>query len=37
MSEYGEKIPLPLQGEEVYVCPHTGVSYELQGSELKRA
>lgn len=37
MSEYGEKIPLPLQGEGVYVCPHTGVSYELQGSELKRA
>lgn len=36
MSEYGERIPLPLQGEGTSVCPHSGVRYELRGSELLR-
>ena len=36
MSEYGEKIPLPQRGEEAYVCPHTGVRYELSGEEIKK-
>ena len=34
MSEYGEKIPLPLRGEGSYRCPHTGVLYRLQGAEM---
>ena len=37
MSEHGERIPLPLQGEGSYVCPHTGVRYELRGSDLTRS
>jgi UDP-2-acetamido-3-amino-2,3-dideoxy-glucuronate N-acetyltransferase len=36
MSEYGEKIPMPLQGEGGFLCPHTGTRYELRGSELKK-
>ena len=35
MSEYGEKIPLPLHGEAEYVCPFTSRMYLLSGSELK--
>jgi len=36
MSEHGERIPLPLQGEGGYLCPRSGVRYELNGSELMR-
>jgi UDP-2-acetamido-3-amino-2,3-dideoxy-glucuronate N-acetyltransferase len=36
MSEYGEQIPLPVQGEGMYTCPHTGYQYELSGDNLKR-
>lgn len=36
MSEYGEQIPLPLQGCGDYVCPHTGQTYQLSGTLLKR-
>lgn len=36
MSEYGEKIPLPLQGEGQYTCPHTGQLYVLSQDQLKR-
>lgn len=36
MSEFGEKIPLPLQGRGHYTCPHQGVSYGLEGSSLLR-
>lgn len=36
MSEYGERIPLPLTGEGSYVCPHTGAHYRLQASTLSR-
>lgn len=35
MSEFGERIPLPLTGEGSYVCPHTGQRYELLGDVLK--
>jgi UDP-2-acetamido-3-amino-2,3-dideoxy-glucuronate N-acetyltransferase len=31
MSEYGERIPLPLQGDGEYVCTHSGVRYQLVG------
>lgn len=34
MSQYGEQIPLPLDGEGSYNCPHTGQSYFLQGDQL---
>ncbi|MDR2015018.1 MAG: N-acetyltransferase [Azoarcus sp.] len=36
MSEYGEQIPLPLEGEGEYDCPHTGQSYRLNGRILER-
>jgi UDP-2-acetamido-3-amino-2,3-dideoxy-glucuronate N-acetyltransferase len=29
MSQYGEQIPLPLEGEGEYTCPHTGQDYQL--------
>lgn len=29
MSRYGERLPLPLAGEGVAVCPHTGDRYRL--------
>ena len=34
MSEFGEKIPLPLQGSSEYVCPHTQKKYKLVDKEL---
>ena len=36
MSEYGERLRLPLQGREQVQCPHTGAKYVLQGTEVKR-
>lgn len=36
MSEYGEQIPLPLQGQGEYICPHTGHQYTLSETTLKR-
>jgi UDP-2-acetamido-3-amino-2,3-dideoxy-glucuronate N-acetyltransferase len=36
MSEYGEQIPLPLEGEGEYLCPHTGHKYILQNNRLSR-
>ena len=30
MSEHGEQIPLPLEGEGSYTCPHSGQVYRLQ-------
>jgi UDP-2-acetamido-3-amino-2,3-dideoxy-glucuronate N-acetyltransferase len=34
MSEYGEQIPLPIQGAGVHTCPYTGHRYELHGETL---
>ncbi len=34
MSEFGEQIPLPTQGEGAYTCLRTGHVYELNGSQL---
>ena len=34
MSEFGEKIPLPLQGKGSYTCPHSGLVYRLQANGL---
>lgn len=36
MSEFGEQIELPLEGDGAYVCPHTGTSYQLSGKTLKK-
>ena len=36
MSEYGEQIPLPLQGEGQYACHHSGQTYVLSQDQLKR-
>ena len=35
MSRYGEQIPLPLEGEGTFKCPHMNLEYQLTGSELK--
>lgn len=35
MSEYGEQIPLPLNGIEDYTCPHSGQHYRLNGTTLE--
>lgn len=35
MSEFGEQIPLPLQGEGQYICPHSGQVYTLQAGGLE--
>lgn len=37
MSEYGEKIPLPLNGSGRYRCPHSGAAYSLSGDRLERS
>lgn len=37
MSQFGEQILLPLQGQGTAVCPHTGATYSLQGDTLTRA
>jgi len=29
MSEHGERMDLPLDGEGTYTCPHTGCGYRL--------
>lgn len=36
MSEFGEQIPLPLQGRGQYLCPHSGLTYVLDGETLTR-
>lgn len=35
MSEYGEQIPLPLQGTGEYTCPHSGQRYRLKDARLE--
>lgn len=36
MSEYGERLPLPLHGLAQARCPHTGAIYFLNGNTLTR-
>jgi UDP-2-acetamido-3-amino-2,3-dideoxy-glucuronate N-acetyltransferase len=36
MSEYGEQIPLPTQGQGQYNCPYTGQVYALSQDHLRR-
>ncbi len=34
MSQFGEQIPLPLQGRGMAICPHTSATYNLNGDKL---
>jgi UDP-2-acetamido-3-amino-2,3-dideoxy-glucuronate N-acetyltransferase len=34
MSEHGEQIPLPLEGEGSYTCPHSGQTDRLQNDQI---
>jgi UDP-2-acetamido-3-amino-2,3-dideoxy-glucuronate N-acetyltransferase len=34
MSEYGEQMPLPVKGEGLYQCPHTGSIYKLMDEQI---
>jgi UDP-2-acetamido-3-amino-2,3-dideoxy-glucuronate N-acetyltransferase len=36
MSEFGEQLNLPLEGDAEDVCPHTGTRYLLSGRTLRR-
>jgi len=36
MSEYGEQLDLPVHGDGVAQCPHTGVRYRLRGGVMRR-
>jgi UDP-2-acetamido-3-amino-2,3-dideoxy-glucuronate N-acetyltransferase len=36
MSEYGEQIPLSVDGNGKYICPHSGFEYELQDGIMKK-
>ncbi|MBP7565634.1 MAG: N-acetyltransferase [Burkholderiaceae bacterium] len=36
MSEWGERIDLPLEGQGRATCPHTGAAYELTGDTLSK-
>jgi UDP-2-acetamido-3-amino-2,3-dideoxy-glucuronate N-acetyltransferase len=36
MSEFGEQIPLPLEGEGEYICPHSNQKYMLSKNQLQR-
>jgi UDP-2-acetamido-3-amino-2,3-dideoxy-glucuronate N-acetyltransferase len=37
MSEYGERLDLPVRGNKSVTCPHTGDVYQLSGSDLSKA
>ena len=34
ISEYGENIPLPLEGFDSWICKKMNIKYSLKGSEL---
>ena len=36
MSEFGEQLDLPLSGDATTVCEHTGATYQLQGSTVRK-
>lgn len=36
MSEYGEQLDLPIEGQERITCPYTGSVYHLDGKQLKK-
>lgn len=36
MSEFGEQLPLPVEGEGEAICSHTGARYRVSGRQLTR-
>lgn len=36
MSEFGEQLNLPIEGQGQVTCPHTGCVYHLDGKQLKK-
>lgn len=36
MSEFGEQLDLPIEGQAEITCPHTGTKYLLDGKKLKK-
>jgi len=36
VSEFGERIPLPILGSGEYICPHTNQRYKLTDNQLQR-
>lgn len=36
MSEYGEQLSLPLEGDGEVTCKHTGERYQLKGTKLRK-
>ena len=36
MSEYGEQLPLPVEGDGECICPHSNVRYKLNRNTLQR-
>jgi UDP-2-acetamido-3-amino-2,3-dideoxy-glucuronate N-acetyltransferase len=36
MSQYGEQLDLPLEGQGEALCQHTGERYVLEGKQLRR-
>ena len=36
MSEYGERLELPLSGDQDATCPHTGATYRLTGNSVEK-
>lgn len=36
MSEFGEQLDVPVEGETQVTCPHTGVIYQLNGKKLQK-
>jgi UDP-2-acetamido-3-amino-2,3-dideoxy-glucuronate N-acetyltransferase len=37
MSEFGEQLDLPVQGEGETTCPHTGSRYVLKDNQLVKS
>lgn len=36
MSEFGEQLDLPVEGQAKAICPHTGAIYQLNGKQLQK-
>lgn len=36
MSEYGEQLELPVNGDSITTCPHSGQKYQLRDNQLNR-
>jgi UDP-2-acetamido-3-amino-2,3-dideoxy-glucuronate N-acetyltransferase len=36
MSEFGERLELPLKGDREAICPHTGAVYRLAGDRIEK-